>query len=249
MTHHRTTRTGLIAALLLLLLLPSCKLLQREQRLNTLSRSEERAGWQLLFNGESMEGWRGYKKQNVPSKWTVQDGAITLNKEGGEGGDIITVAQYDNFELSLDWKIGECGNSGIFFHVAEGNYGAVYNTGPEVQVLDNTCHPDAKNGPDRYAGANYALHPPSPADVVKPAGEWNNARVIVRGPHVEQWLNGRKVVEYELWSPDWQQRVKASKFVEMPDYGMMKKGHIALQDHGDPVAFRNIKIRPLNEPA
>lgn len=213
---------------------------------NTLSDAERAEGWQLLFDGESFAAWRGYRSDSMPAQWVVEEGALHFDPEQeGAGGDIITVREYDDFELSLEWKIGECGNSGIFYRVKEDEqYESTYHTGPEMQVLDNTCHADAGNGPDRTAGANYALHPPS-EDVTKPAGEWNQTRIVVDSAHVEHWLNGVKVVEYELWSDDWKQRVAASKFTEWPDYGLARSGHIALQDHGDPVWFRNVKIRPL----
>ncbi len=236
-----------LCALLVALTLTSCRT-SREVAPNTLTSKERKQGWVLLFNGESPEGWRGFNKEGVPSKWVVQDGALHFDpKAAGQGGDIVSANTYGDFELQLDWKIGACGNSGVFFHVSEGQqYDTVWRTGPEVQVLDNSCHPDAKNGPDRYAGANYALQAPNPVDAARPAGEWNHMRVLVKGPHVEHWLNGKKVVAYELWGDAWKQAVQKSKFNDMKDYGMMKTGHIALQDHGDPVWFRNIKIRPLD---
>jgi len=203
-------------------------------------------------DGSSFKGWKGYRSDDIPNSWVIDDGALhfrpTKNAAGkitSERGDIMTQAQYDNFELSIEWKIGECGNSGIFFNVVEGkDYKQTYSTGPEMQVLDNTCHPDAKNGPDRLAGANYALHPPS-EDSSKPAGEWNQAILKVDGNMVEHWLNGKKIVEYEMHSEDWKQKVAASKFSSFPGYAIGSKGHIALQDHQDLVWFRNIKIKEL----
>lgn len=203
-------------------------------------------------DGSSFDGWKGYKTDDIPNSWTIDDGAIhfkpTKDSEGkitSERGDIITVAEYDNFELSLEWKISECGNSGIFFNVVEADeHKQTYSTGPEMQVLDNTCHPDADNGPDRFAGANYALHPPS-VDNTKPAGEWNSAKLIVNGDHVQHWLNGEKVVDYQMHSEDWSAKVAASKFADFPGYATGKSGHIALQDHADPVWFRNIEIKKL----
>ena len=222
-----------------------------ETTYNTLTEAEEAEGWQLLFDGETMANWRGFRSNEIPQKWEIQDGALYFTGSDDStltGGDIITAQPYENFELELDWKISECGNSGIMFHVApaEEGYDQTWRTGPEYQVLDNTCHPDAENGRDRYAGTNYALHvPDSTVYIEKPAGQWNHTRIVVQGPHVEHWLNGQKIVEYELWSDDWNQRVANSKFGEMPDYGQKRRGHIALQDHGDPVWYRNIKIRPL----
>jgi hypothetical protein len=206
---------------------------------NTLTPKEKADGWRLLFDGKSLEGWRGFKKETVPDAWKVVDGALTLV---GKGGDIITVDQFGDFELRLDWKLGKtAGNSGIFFHVLEEGGDQAYFTGPEVQILDNAGHKDGA-APLTSAGSNYALHAPT-KDVTKPVGEWNETRIVVKGPHVEHWMNGVKIVEYELWSPDWEARVKASKFGKMPGYGRAKTGHIALQDHGDPIAFRNIKIK------
>jgi hypothetical protein len=160
----------------------------------------------------------------------------------GAGGDILTADEFGDFELRLQWKLAEGGNSGIFFRVV--NTGSqVWESGPEMQILDNARHADGKN-PLTSAGSNYGLHAPV-RDVTRPVGEWNDVRLLVAGAKVEHWLNGVKVVEYELWSPEWESLVKRSKFVTMPAYGRAKRGRIALQDHGDPVWFRNITIRPL----
>lgn len=199
--------------------------------------------WTVLFDGTNMDQWRGFKQDSIPGSWSVVDGAIHFDGGTGDRGDIITKATFDNFELTLEWQIAECGNSGIFYRVSE-DHDATYFSGPEMQVLDNTCHPDAENGLDRTAGANYALHVPS-EDVTKPAGEWNEVRLVVNGAHVEHWLNGTKVVEYELWSDDWKERVANSKFTQWPAYGMNESGHIALQDHSDLVWYRNINVRSL----
>ena len=154
----------------------------------------------------------------------------------------MTADQFDNFELRLDWKVTKNGNSGIMYRVTDqGNQ--TYETGPEFQILDNAGHKDGQD-PITSAGSNYALHPPA-RDVTRPVGEWNQIRLIVNGAHVEHWMNGVKLLEYELWSEDWDKRVKASKFAKMPGYGRAKRGHLVLQDHGDLVAFRNIKIKPL----
>lgn len=209
---------------------------------NTLTTAEKADGWRLLFDGKTTTGWRGFKKEQAPDGWSVVDGSLVRT---GKGGDIITTDTFDSFDLTFDWRIAKNGNSGVFFHVTEApELDQVWRTGPEYQLLDNDGHPDAKNGPDRYTGANYALHAPT-KNVAKPVGEWNTSRIVVKGAEVEHWLNGEKVVEYELWSPDWDARVAKSKFSSMPRYGREKRGHIALQDHGDEVAFRSIKIRPL----
>jgi len=212
---------------------------------NTLTKGEKSAGWVSLFDGKSMDQWRGFQKESVPTAWQIEDGTIALTGKGG--GDLITKNQYDNFELMLDWKISEGGNSGIFFNVSEDpKFRYTWQTGPEIQIIDNERHPDAKQGKNgnRQAGTNYDLIPlATPA--VNPVGQFNTVRVLVNNGHVEQWLNGKKVVTYDLWSPEWEAMVKESKFASMPEYGRMKKGYIALQDHGDKVWFKNIKIRPL----
>lgn len=211
---------------------------------NTLTAAEKAQGWKLLFDGKTTTGWRGYKKKAMPDKWKVIDGALVLKpKEGKTGGDIVTDDQYESFELSLEWKISPGGNSGVMYHVVE-KYPAPYETGPEYQLLDNKRHPDGRS-PLTAAASCYALYAPS-RDVTKPVGQWNQTRLIVNGRHVEHWLNGQKVVEYELGSPDWQQRVMKSKFKAWPDFGKASKGYIDLQDHGGEVAFRNIKVRVLS---
>jgi cytochrome c len=208
---------------------------------NVLTDAERKAGFVLLFDGKSTQGWRGYKSDAVPSGWKVVDGAITRTKDG-KGGDIVALDDYQDFELLLDWKLDEGGNSGIFFHVAE-TKGYPWETGPEMQILDGEKHPDGGN-PQTSAGANYALNAPD-RDLTRPVGMWNQVRLVVKGAHVEHWLNGTKACEYELWSDEWKNAVAASKFKAMPDYGLKKTGKICLQDHGDFVAFRNIKIRKL----
>lgn len=209
------------------------------ETMNTLSETERAAGWQLLFDGRTAEGWRGFRREDFPAGWRIVDG--TLHR-AEKAGDIITTETFADFELSVDWRVEGPGNSGIFFRVSE-DEDQVWRTGPEYQILNNAVHKDGRN-PITRAGANYALHAPR-EDVARPAGEWNTARLVVNGPHVEHWLNGRKIVEYELWSEDWERRVAESKFAEMPRYGRNTSGHIALQDHNDPVWFRNIKVRRL----
>lgn len=198
-----------------------------------------RDGFTSLFDGRTTSGWRGFRKDSVPSGWQVVDGALT---RVAEGGDLITRDQYANFELRLEWNISEGGNSGIIYRVTEAAE-QTYETGPEMQVLDDARHADGKNRLTS-AGACYGLFP-SPAGIVKPPGEWNQVRLVVNGNHVEHWLNGTKVVEYELNSADWESRMNASKFKQWPGYGRASKGYIALQDHGDRVAYRNIRIKVL----
>jgi hypothetical protein len=208
----------------------------------SLSLEEQNAGWKMLFDGKTIHGWRGYKMEQAPPAWKVTNGSELYLSTKGRGGDIMTIDQYSDFELQLEWKIAEGGNSGIMFWVTEdGEYS--WHSGPEMQVLDNTEHEDAV-APETSAGSNYALHAPA-QNVARPAGEYNQVRIVVNGAHVEHWLNGVKIVEYEIGSPDWEARVAASKFATMPKYGRNRKGHIVLQDHGDKVWYRNIKIRPL----
>lgn len=208
----------------------------------TLSQDEQNAGWKMLFDGKTLQGWRGYKMDRPPDGWIVtKKGELYFNKNKN-GRDIMTTEEYGSFELQLEWKISKGGNSGIMFWVSEDRESS-YETGPEMQVLDNAHHKDGGNT-TTSAGSNYALHAPSQV-VVKPIGEYNAVRIVVNGTHIEHWLNGVKIVEYEIGSADWEARVAASKFAKMPGYGRNRKGHIVLQDHGDKVWYRNIRIRPL----
>lgn len=204
-----------------------------------LTAADQAAGWTLMFDGTSLAGWKGYQTATVPTGWTVADGVLTRS---GPGGDLMTAEQYGDFEMRFEWKVPPNGNSGIIYRIAETEQ-YPWQTGPEYQVLHNQGHADGKN-PITSAGSNYAVNPPV-KDVTKPVGEWNDGRLIVQGNHVEHWLNGVKVVEYEIGSADWEARVKASKFAKLANYGRMPRGHIALQDHGDVVSYRNLKIKRL----
>ena len=204
-------------------------------------KSQEQSDWIALLDGADASAFRGYLKPDLPSGWKVVDGALTRI---AEAGDIITRDTFENFELMLEFKVPSGGNSGVFFGVKEdAALPHAYYSGPEFQLLDNVGHKDGLN-PRTSAGSNFALHAPN-RDVTRAAGEWNEVRLVVNRGHVEHWLNGHKVLEYELGSSDWKQRVAASKFKDMPAYGLTKRGHIALQDHGDRVAFRRIRIRIL----
>ena len=193
--------------------------------LNTLTPAERAEGWRLLFDGKTTAGWRGWKMDTLPSGWQAVDGALTRVRQAA---DIITTDKFKDFELKLEWKIAKNGNSGIFYRASEDD-DAIYWSGPEMQVLDDAGHPDGQSRLTA-AGSDYGLYP-APAGVVKPAGQWNQVRLVVKGQHVEHWLNGVKVVEYELGSPDWQAKVTASKFAPHPHYGRNREGYIGLQEH------------------
>jgi Domain of Unknown Function (DUF1080) len=226
-----------MSAVGLLVLLSS--VVMTAQALPTLTAKEKSDGWKLLFDGTSLGGWRSYKSETPPSGWRASAGELIRD---GEGGDLMTTEQFGDFELSLEWKVSKNGNSGIIYcATTEGP--SPWSTGPEFQILDNAGHADGKS-PLTSAGSNYAVNPPV-KDVTKPVGEWNSIRLIAKGNRIEHWMNGVKLLDYEVGSPDWEARVKASKFATMPGYGRAKRGHIVLQDHGDVVAYRNIKIRPL----
>ena len=205
-------------------------------------------GWQTLFDGKSLDAWRGYKTETIPDGWRIEQG--TLAKDG-HVGDLISREQFGDFELEIDWKIGEAGNSGIFYRGVEDfdyrgkpNDDRIYTTAPEYQLLDDIKAEDNKT-PLTRAGANYGLYP-SAHGSLKPVGGWNQARILAKGPHVEHWLNGTKVVEYELWSPDWEAKIQSTKFRAWPKFGRATRGHIGLQgDHAGGLAFRNIRIREL----
>ncbi len=211
---------------------------------DTLPMEEREQGFRLLFDGETVDGWRGFRREDVPSAWVVEDGALHFTAEGPreDRGSIISAEQFGDFELRLEWKISAGGNSGIFFGVSE-TTDTPYMSGPEMQVLDDAGHPDGED-PRTSAGSNYALHAPS-SPVVRPVGEWNEVRILVERGHVEHWLNGLKIVEYELGSEEWTRLVADSKFGAWPEYGRHPVGHVGLQDHGDPVWYRNIRIRPI----
>lgn len=207
---------------------------------NTLTAAERADGWTLLFDGTSLDGWRGYNRPDLPGGWEAQDGMLVRT---GEGGDLMTDRDFADFELTLEWRVEAAGNSGVFYRAAEGEEW-IYHSAPEMQVLDDAGHYDGRD-PLTSAGANYGLHA-APRGVVHPAGEWNHARIVVRGAAVEHWLNHEQVVSYQLGSPEWEALVAGSKFVEWPAYGRAARGHLGLQDHGDPVWYRNVKVRELS---
>jgi len=199
-----------------------------------------KSDWKVLFDGKSLDAWRGYKSDAVPKGWVVENGTLTKHDRVA---DIVSKDEFDNFELTIDWKIGAAGNAGIFYRGTE-EYDHIYWSAPEYQLLDDEKAADNKTRLT-CAGAAYAIYP-SPPGHLKPVGEWNTTRIVVNRSHVEHWLNGFKLLEYELGSADWQAKVKASKFNDYPNYGKAKRGHIAMQgDHEGVLAFRNIRIREL----
>ena len=211
---------------------------------NTLTAAEQKAGWKLLFDGKSMDQWRNYKGTEVGTNWTIVDGAITLSTPR-RAVDIISKDEFADFDFTFDWQLAPAppaGNSGVMFYVIEQG-DATYHSGPEYQVLDNATHPDGKN-PLTSAGSCYALYAPT-RDASRPIGEWNTGRIVINKGKVEHWLNGEKVVAYDMNSDDWKAKVAGSKFKEWAEFGVARKGHLALQQHGAKVAFKNLKIRDL----
>lgn len=238
---------NLLVAITLCGFLPmlACSPTARGAEPNTLTDAEKAAGWKLLFDGKTTQGWRGYRMDRMPPGWTAVDGALVRLKGGaggkgaGGGDDIVTTEEFENFDLSLEWKVVREGNSGVLYRVSEEPITA-WHYAPEVQILDNSAHPTRDQR--QLAGACYDLYAPT-KDVTHPPGEWNQMRVLVHGAHVEHWMNGEKILEYELGSDDWNARVAKSKHQDRPKFGTFKKGPICLQDHTDRIEFRNIKIR------
>lgn len=220
---------------------------------NTLTKAQQKAGWVLLWDGKTTEGWRGAKLDAFPEHgWTMSDGILAVDKgDGGEstnGGDIVTIKQYGNFLLSVDFKITPGANSGIkYFVQTDLNKGEGSAIGCEFQILDDELHPDAKLGVkgNRTLGSLYDLIRAEKQDVPFDKEGWNTAWVLVRGAHVEHWLNGVKVVEYERNTQEWNALVAYSKYRKWPNFGNFEKGHILLQDHGDKVFFRNVYLKEL----
>jgi hypothetical protein len=197
----------------------------------------QQSEWVSLFDGKTITHWRGFKETGVPAGWKVVDGAIT---RVAEGPDLVSREQYADFEFEFEWKVPPGGNSGVMFRVTEA-LESTYHSGPEYQLLDNALHSDGKN-PLTSAASSHSIAAPN-HDMTKPVGQWNQSRLFVKGPHVEHWLNGMKVVEYEMWTPEWKSLVQASKFKQWPEYGMKTSGHLVLQNHGDLVQFRNLRLR------
>jgi len=223
-----------------------------KEKINQVTQTEKNFGWYLLFDGKTLKGWRGFHSDQVPPGWVVENGCIKKVKAQGElgqaGGDLITIQQFDNFEFQIEWKISSGGNSGIKYLVSEslppeGKSAISF----EYQVLDDINHPDAKKGinGNRTSGALYDLIPPSSEKKLNPVGEFNQTKIVVRDKHIEHWLNGVKVLEFERGSDEFKQHIAQSKFKETKGFGETARGHILLQDHGDEVWYRSIKVRQL----
>ncbi|WP_206022236.1 DUF1080 domain-containing protein [Pseudoflavitalea sp. G-6-1-2] len=217
---------------------------------NQLTGQEKEEGWELLFDGTTKNGWHVYNNKSDGSAWVVADGTLHLDPKQKKdwqtvgGGDIVSEKEYDNYHLKLEWKLNAAGNSGIILFVKEEpKYEHTWHTGPEMQVLDNAGHPDSKINKHR-AGDLYDLISSSP-ETVRPAGEWNQVEIISKDGKLEFMLNGTKVLSTTMWDDQWKQLIAGSKFKSMPDFGTYKKGRFGLQDHGDPVWYRNIKIKKL----
>lgn len=209
---------------------------------NQLTPAEKSEGWQLLFDGRSFDGWRGYRMQGMPaSGWEIQDGTLrTLAKV--KGGNIITEEKFNDFELAWEWRVSPGGNNGVKYFVTEAR---PKSPGHEYQMIDDSGHPDGKLGPDRQTAAFYDVLAPVAAKPLRKPGEWNQSRIVVRGEKVEHWLNGTNVLTYELGSPEVKAGLASSKFKDQPGFGDKIAGHVMLTYHSDECWFRNIKVRPL----
>ncbi len=244
MKQKKMKLSSLLLSFMLIASLSSCC---QEVPPNTLTDKEKAEGWVLLFDGETMAGWRSYNKPDLKEAWGVVEGCIQANGGGDDGsGYIVTDKEYENFELSWDWKLSKGGNSGMLYHVVERpQHNVPYVTGPEYQLIDAPNFPE-KLEPWQNMGADYAMHLPDTALMkVNPYGEWNNSKIVFDNGHVEHWLNGVKIVEFEAWTDDWFERKNSGKWAHAPEYGLAKKGVLCLQDHGYPASFRNIKLKEL----
>lgn len=225
--------------------------IKEKDNVETIAANEKDEQWQYLFDGENAEGWRGFNEKNadgLPEGWVVENGTLkSLGKGGDIGGDIVYGEEkFENFELYLEWKISQEGNSGVFYHVVEDEaYDSPYYAAPEYQIIDQKGFPQELK-PWQSIGADYGMYDPEyDEDNLKEVGEWNTTRIRFTQDKVTYWLNGQKTVEFEPWSEEWEQRKKEGKWKDFPDYGTAKSGLIGLQDHGSYTWFRNIKIKKL----
>lgn len=228
---------------LFLCLTVSISVLAQTVQINSLTEKEKQEGWRLLFNGKNLDGWKTFQGKEI-SGWKIIDGVLNNSGVGSDhGGDIVTREKFQNFKLSLEWKVASKSNSGIFYHVNEKLGKAIYESAPEYQLIDDKGWPDRLHD-DQYSGAAYAMYAPKGA-AVRALDQWNETIIVVEGTLVQHYLNGVKVVEYHLWDEDWKQRKANGKWKDFPYYGMAKKGQIGLQDHGGLAQFRNIKIKVI----
>jgi hypothetical protein len=212
---------------------------------NTLTPSEKKTGWKLLFDGNNLNGWRAYQNKQSNS-WSVKDGVMYCKGSSTDKSDLrsdmITDKQYENFDLSIDWKISPQGNSGILYMVTE-EFKAAYLSGPEYQIIDDLNFPQ-KLEDWQKTGANYAMDA-APTAAPNAVGQWNTTRIVVNKGHVQHWLNGKKLLDFQMWTDEWKKKKTEGKWKDAPGYGVSKKGHIALQDHGSEAWFKNLKIKEL----
>lgn len=211
---------------------------------NVLTAQDSAVGWQLLWDGKTFAGWHNFNKDTLVG-WKIENGElISLGLGGDHANDIVTNKDYTSFELSIEWKASPKSNSGIFYYAVEGKHDEIYAIAPEYQLIDEKGWPD-KLEEWQKAGACYGMYVADSAKELKPVGQFNLTKIIVNNGHVEHWLNGKKVVEYTLWSDDWKKRIKEGKWKDYPDYSSAHSGKIGLQDHGNSMYFRNIKIKVL----
>ena len=218
-----------------------------DSTLNNNTMTTQNSDLQTLFDGKSLSGWHAFNKPGEIKNWTIEDGAMVClgAAVGDSGGDIVSDKEYDNFELSWDWKIDKGGNSGVMYHVIESSkYKAPYETGPEYQLIDDDGYPDKLENWQK-TGADYAMNIPNDKKKVNPVGEWNTSKIIFNKGHVEHWLNGEKIIEFEAGNEKWIKEKEQGKWKDFPDYGSIKKGRISLQDHGNKAYFKNITIKEL----
>ena len=207
----------------------------------------QKGKWVSLFDGKSLKGWHGFNKTGTIKNWDIEDGALVClgAAKDAHGGDIVSNIAYDNFELKWEWKIDKQGNSGVMYHVVEGKkYKSPYETGPEYQMIDDIDFPE-KLEDWQKTGADYAMNIANDKKKVNPVGEWNTSKIIFNKGHVEHWLNGQKIVSFQAWDAKWMKEKQEGKWKDYPDYGLAKKGLIALQDHGNKAYYKNIMIKAL----
>ncbi len=214
---------------------------------DTAALKETEGEWVSLFDGKTLKGWHGFNKTGEIKNWTIEEGAMVCLGAAADahGGDIVSDASYENFELKWEWKISKGGNSGVMYHVMEGpKYKSPYETGPEYQMIDDIDFPD-KLEDWQKSGADYAMNTANEKKKLKPVGEWNTSKIVFNKGHVEHWLNDEKIIEFQAWDDKWNKERAEGKWKDYPDYGVAKKGMIALQDHGNKAYFKNIMIKVL----